>query len=248
MIRRGALLFLLLAACGGGERVIVGAGTTTVDSGFMAELERAYGEEVSIVPGSTAELLELAAQGAVDVVIVHDEAQEMAFMADHSEAVRAEAFTSSFLLVGPADQVDRLAVNSAAETLEAISANQLTFVTRADGSGTHSREQALWRQAGVDPTGDWYVATGQGMGLTLQVADQRDGFTLVELGVFESVVGTIDLVPVAVPNDGSLDNPYSLILVSAAGSGFFNWLVSDEGAAGVAAANDAVFGSDVYRR
>ena len=75
MNRRSWLLVvaLLFAACGGGDRVIVGAGTTTVDSGFMAALEEEYGRDVSIVPGSTAELLELTfprLPGPVEVDLV----------------------------------------------------------------------------------------------------------------------------------------------------------------------------------
>ena len=102
----------------------MGAGTTTVDSGFMEALEREFGSALSVVAGSTAELLRLADQGVVDVVIVHDEAQEMAFMADHPDAVRAPAFDSEFLLVGPAAEVGRLAVLTVADAFAVIAAHR----------------------------------------------------------------------------------------------------------------------------
>ncbi|NND04577.1 MAG: hypothetical protein HKN91_17515, partial [Acidimicrobiia bacterium] len=151
MIARRWLLLVavVLAACGGGDRVIVGAGTTIVDSGFMEALETEYGRDISVVPGSTAELLELARQGAVDAVVVHDEQQELEYLAAHPDATRKEVFTSSFLLVGPAELVQSIPTDSITEAMTSIAAAGYTFVTRDDGSGTHSREMALWAQADV---------------------------------------------------------------------------------------------------
>jgi len=249
VIRRGwlVLVVVLLTACSGGDRVVVGAGTTTVDSGFMAALEDQYGSEVSIVAGSTAELLELAAQGSVDVVIVHDERQELNFMANHAGARRAAAFESQFLLVGPAELVDSITAGSAVDAMGAIAGAGYTFVTRDDGSGTHSRELALWAAAGVTPDGAWYIATGQGMGLTLQIADQLEAFTLVEAGVYASASDIIDLVPIPLEESGDLRNPYSVISVSEPAIDFFMWLAGESGARGVAAADAAVFAEPIYR-
>lgn len=237
------VIALAIASCGT-NRVIVGAGTTLVDSGFMAELEDEFGGDLSIVAGSTAELLELAARGALDAVIVHDEAQETAFMVQHPEAQRASAFVSQFLLVGPNDLVTQLAADDPAAVFAEIAHNEWLFVTRADGSGTHSRELAIWRGAAIEPGGGWYVATGQGMGLTLQVADQMGGFTLVEEGVFIGAVDTIDLV--VVPLSTTLVNDYSVLVTDDSGRAFFDWLTSEAGRSAVDAANNAVFGRSVY--
>lgn len=226
--------------------MIVGAGTTTVDSGFMNALKQEFGGELSIVAGSTAELLRLAEQGVVDVVIVHDEAQELKFMANHPGAVRAHAFSSEFLLVGPPEEAVAIAASGAAEAFADIATRRKPFVTRDDGSGTHSRELLIWSAAGVRPSGAWYTATGQGMGLTLQVADQTGAFTLTEEGAFISAEDTLDLVAVQLPAEPLLENSYSVILLTGQGSAFFNWLVAESGAAGVRAANQAVFGSEVY--
>ncbi len=241
------MVALVTTACGGGDRVVAGAGTTTVDSGFMAALEEQYGADLSIVPGSTAELLELAAQGSLDLVVVHDERQELQFMANNPTAQRAGVFHSRFLLVGPFELVGGISTASAADAMGAIAAAGHKFVTRDDGSGTHSRELALWAEAGVTPEGAWYVATGQGMGLTLQVADQIGGFTLVEAGVYASAADTIDLVPVPLDDAATLANQYSAIRVDEAGLEFFNWLVSDAGVRGIVAADAVVFAEPVYR-
>lgn len=244
--RIAALLWLvaLIPACGT-ERVIVGAGTTTVDSGLIAAIEAEYGRPISVVAGSTAELLELARQGAVDVVIVHDEAQELKFMTDRPDATREAVFVSHFLIVGPPADVATIEARTAADVFAEISTQPFTFVSRDDGSGTHSREIALWSAAGVEPP-PRYIRTGQGMGLTLQVADQADGFTLVEAGVFVAAADTIDLVPVPISDPDALINRYSAILVGPGGSSFFEWLTGDAGAAAVRVADAMLFDSPVY--
>lgn len=239
------MCLLLIASCGD-DRVIVGAGTTTVDSGFMEELEESYGESISVVPGSTAQLLELAAQGSLSAVIVHDEAQELQFMANHPAARRSPAFESAFLLVGPPEAVAALPASDPHQAFAAIASSGLTFVTRGDGSGTHTKELAIWEGADIAPGGPWYISTGQGMGQTLQVADQLAGFTLVELGVFAAATDTIDLQVVPLEDISLMANPYSVIVVDAAGNDFFSWLTGPTGQAGVVAANDAVFDQPVY--
>ena len=235
-----------MAACGGRDRVVVGAGTSIVDSGFIGAVAADFTGDVSIVGGATAELLELAAQGSVDMAIVHDEVQELAYMAAHSDAERRSVFASRFLVVGPSELVATVSGQSAAAVFAEIVANDWTFVTRDDHSGTHVRELEIWEQAGIVPAGEWYVATGQGMGFTLQVADQRNAFTLVEEGVYLEAAGTLSLEAVPLAPGEELLNPYSAILVDESGRDFFEWLTSPAGAAAVGVANNELFGEMVY--
>ncbi len=236
----------LLGACGDSNRVLVGAGTTTVDSGFIHEIESRFDRSVSIVAGSTAEILELAGQGSLDVAIVHDERQEAAFLESNPGAVRRPAFTSRFLIVGPADLVNQMVASTPAEAFAEIAAMGWTFVTRQDGSGTYAREIAIWEQSGVEPAGEWYLATGQGMGFTLQVANQRAAFTLVEEGAFLAGGAPISLVELTTVSGPELVNPYSAILVAEAGREFYDWLLGSNGSAAITAANEDVFGRLVY--
>lgn len=236
----------LLTGCGDPDRTLVGAGTTTVDSGLMAQLGSEFPENVSIVGGSTAEILGLAGQGSLDVVIVHDEAQEQAFLASHPDAERRAVFTSRFLVVGPAALVAQIEAPTPASVFSEIAANGWTFVTRDDGSGTHAREMALWAESGIEPEGEWYLATGQGMGFTLQVTDQRAAFTLVEEGAFLGARDTLSLEAVTFADDSELLNPYSAILVGASGRAFYEWLTGPQGRTAVLLANDEIFGEVIY--
>ncbi len=248
-----------VAACGpGGERVLVAAGTTLVDSGLLdavvAEYERTHpGVELSVVGEATAQVLELARRGGADLAITHAPQAEQAFIDEGRAAVVEPVLVSRFLLVGPPDRVGDLSGLGVADAFARIASEQWTFVTRNDGSGTHAREQEIWSLAGVVPDDEpWYVATGQGMGLTLQVADQRDAFVLAEEGTYLAARPVLSLVPVALaPEPELLANPYRALVVAgsdgeAAAADFVAWLRSNAGRAAVLAANDELFGRVVY--
>ncbi|HLE38287.1 MAG TPA: substrate-binding domain-containing protein [Acidimicrobiia bacterium] len=252
----GAAALSLLAACtAGAERVVVGAGTTIVDSGLMDALAAAYeathpGVEISVVGDATAPVLELGRRGAAAVLITHDPSSEAEFVAA-GFAVRYEALvTSRFVLLGPPDRVLSFADLSAAEAFARIAAEGGPFVGRGDGSGTAVAEAAIWSAAGIDPTdAGWYAVTGLGMGETLQVADQRDSFLLAEVGAYRAAADVLGLVPVALGSDPLLVNPYHAILIAGApdaAEGFFDWLLSPDGRAVLVAANERLFGEVLY--
>ena len=238
----------LVSGCGPSDRVLVGAGTTVVDSGLAGQLIGGFDGSVSVVGGSTAELLLLADRGELALVIVHDPAQEAAFMGNHPAAQRVPLFSSDFLIVGPREQAATLTASTADALFAEIAERGLSFVSRGDGSGTYAKELELWGSAtGSVPSGaPWYSATGQGMGFTLQVADQSDAFTLVERGAFLAAANTIDLVPISL-DDPTLINPYSAILVDPSAGPLFDWLQGDQAAAKLRTINQALFGEDVYR-
>lgn len=238
------------AGCGGG-RLVVAAGTTVVDSGFLDALAAAYeaesGTAIAVTGVSTAEALSLGGAGSVDMMIVHAPAAEAAFLADHPAAVVAPVFASEFILVGPADLAARYEGMTLEEAMAAIAAGGTGFVSRADGSGTHEREMAAWAEVGVIPRDEeWYLQTGQGMGLTLQVASEREAFTIAELGAFDALAGRLALERVALRV--AVPNAYRAIVLdgrSAAGA-FTAWLTSRRGRDAIVAANINLFGTVVY--
>ena len=252
-----AALSLVFAGCGDSERVVVAAGTTAVDSGLMEivaqDFERQHpGVNLSVVGESTANILELGRRGEADVLITHAPEAERAFLLREDVSRYESVFSSRFILVGPPSSG---LGGDAIEVMQALGGGAVTFVTRADGSGTHSAELALWEAAGVVPTGQpWYLETGQGMGLTLQVTDQRSAFTLSELGSFLAARPVLSLVAVVDdPAEALLGNPYHATVPSEVGSRaaaelFVDWLVSDDGRQAIIAANRQLFGdAEVYR-
>lgn len=234
-----AVLLALVAGCtGGSSRLIVAAGTTLVDSGLMDGIAVRYeqshpGVEVAVLGDATAKILELARNGAVDVTVTHAPDLEQAFIDDGLAAVHEVVFTSRFVLAGPpGPRSEALAGLDGASALARIARGGWTFVSRADGSGTYLAERRLWAEAGIDPSGTpWYLETGQGMGLTLQVADQRGAFVLAELGTYLVARPTLDLVDVGIADPP--DNPYRAMAVAGADAAaeavrFVTWLASSD--------------------
>ncbi|MEE8330937.1 MAG: substrate-binding domain-containing protein [Acidimicrobiia bacterium] len=252
-MKRLAALLIAVTACGGGasQRIVIGAGTTVVDSGFVEAVVAAYEDQhnrqISIVGESSQRLLDLARRGEVDILITH-EPDALAAFVEEGSATRSDAvFASTFLLVGPPER--GLIGSEAAEVFSEIAASGLPFVSRADGSGTYLQESIFWALAGVDPTNEpWYQTTGQGMGFTMQVADQRGAFVVVEEGAWIEAADKLSLVEVDI---GVWPNVYSATVVAGSGEGaaedFYNWLISDDGAEAVRLANEELFGLPVYR-
>lgn len=253
----GLAALLVLSACGRSERVVIAAGTTLVDSGVLAKLVTQYeeehpGAELSVVGESTAQILELGRRGGADVLITHAPDLEAEFVADGLAALYRPVFESRFILAGPPGLASQLSPE-VVEAFREIAERGDLFVSRSDGSGTYQKELELWTVAGVDPAGlPWYIETGQGMGLTLQVADQRGAFILSELGVFLAAAPVLSLQIVPVDDDAQLINPYQIIVVKGtpvegAASAFAVWLSSSEGTESLLAANLELFGEVIYR-
>ena len=246
-------------ACGAGapDRVIVAAGTTLVDSGLIdavvAEYEDLHpGVEVSVVAEPTSLALELGRRGAADLLIVHAPDQEAAFV-DDGYAFRSSPFAESrYVLVGPPDAGSPIRGAPVVEAFEAIASAGETFVSRGDMSGTHERELSIWIASGLDPESEpWYLESGQGMGHTLLIADQRAGFALSELGAFLQSEATLSLVDYRVTGD-ELVNRYTAHVVRDGGNRpgaleLLEWLRSPEGTSVVTEVNLRLFGEIVYQ-
>ncbi len=243
--RRGFLrLFtaiVLATGCGGPDRELVLATTTsTQDTGLLDSLLPAFtrrtGITVKAIAVGTGAALEMARRGDADVVLVHAPEEEEIRAARGEIVGGRRIMHNEFVLVGPAD--DPAGAAKAAGLLDALRAIARggTFVSRGDGSGTEMRELALWREAGVPLDSIVREETGQGMGATLLLADQRRAYTLTDAATFVAFRGRIELVPVTA-GDARLHNIYHAWIVnparqatvdSAAAGAFVSWLVSPE--------------------
>ena len=236
--------------------MVVAAGTTLVDGRMLERVVSDYeaqrrGVKVSVVGAPTARALALARSGSVDITITHDPEEEERFIAEGGTELAVEVFSSRFVLAGPPSAAQALEGLSPARAFQQIAEAGHLFVSRADGSGTFQRERLIWRQAGLDPTGrDWYIQTRQGMGLTLQVASQKEAFVLVELSVFLAAKKASGLVDAMVDPTG-LDNPYRAMAVkdspvAEAAEAFVRWLQSPDGRESVGRANLRLYGFEVF--
>lgn len=248
---------LLLSACGAAsDRVVVGAGTTLVDSGFIESVIEGYelanpGVEISVLGESSLRLLDLGRRGEADLLITHEPRALSEFVDEGLSADTDIVFTSRFLVVGPPDRSTALDGLTTAAALARIAAEEWPFFSRGDGSGTHAKELIVWDIAAIDPSGEeWYEETGQGMGLTLQVADQRNGLTITEEGAWLQSAASLGLRVANLSEFGELENPYFATVVAGDGLGsakaLYDWLLSAEGATSVFEVNMELFGHQVY--
>ena len=192
--------------------------TSTENSGLLAELLPRFTEEtgipVHVIAVGTGKALRLGRDGDVDVVLVHAPAAEKAFVEAGYGEQRHPVMHNDFVIVGPADDPAGVgAARDAADALRRIARHGSLFVSRGDNSGTHKKELALWKEAGLKPEGNWYREVGQGMGKVLQMADQLQAYTLTDRGTWLAYTGRLDL-KIVHEGDPSLFNPYGIIAVS----------------------------------
>jgi len=203
-----------------GAAVVLSTTTSTQDSGLLDVLlplfEKQSGLAVKPVSVGTGQALALAARGEADVALVHAPSLEKKYVADGKLLNRRLVMYNDFIIVGPeADPAKIRGEPRAAAALAKIAAAGARFVSRGDKSGTHILEQALWKEAEVTPAAPWYIESGQGMGATLGIADDRRAYTLTDRGTYLAFSKRIALKAL-VEGDRALFNVYSVMEVNPA--------------------------------
>jgi tungstate transport system substrate-binding protein len=200
--------------------VILSTTTSTQDSGLLDVLvpmfERKTGLTVKTISVGTGQALALAARGEADVTLAHAPSVEKKYVEEGKMSNRRLVMYNDFVIIGPpADPAKIRGVPKAVEALKRIAESQSRFVSRGDKSGTHVLEHRLWKQAGVEPKGAWYIESGQGMGQTLGIANDRRAYTLTDRGTYLAFQKRVDL-PILVEKDRPLRNIYSVMEVNPA--------------------------------
>ncbi len=218
------ILILLIALWGldaalAGERLRLATTTSTDNSGLLARLNPAFTERtgiaVDVIAVGTGKALRLGQNCDVDVVLVHAPAAEKAFVKAGYGINRLAVMHNDFLIVGPeADPAGVRQAKSATEALQKIARAGAPFVSRGDDSGTHKKERYLWRQAGIEPEGNWYYAIGQGMGAALTFAAEKRAYVLTDRGTWLAMRAKLPGLSVVFEGDPALYNPYHIIAVN----------------------------------
>ena len=200
--------------------VILSTTTSTQDSGLLDTLvplfEKKTGLTVKTISVGTGQALALAARGEADVSLVHAPSLERKYVEEGKMQNRRLVMYNDFVIIGPEDDPAKIkGMPKAVDALKRIAETQSRFVSRGDKSGTHLLELGLWKQAGVEPTGAWYIESGQGMGQTLGIANDRRAYTITDRGTWLAFQKRISL-PILVEKDKPLLNIYSVMEVNPA--------------------------------
>jgi tungstate transport system substrate-binding protein len=227
------------------ERLVLQSTTSVRDSGLLDAIlpvfESQYNAEVSVVAVGTGQAIENAKRGDGDILLVHSPSQEQALVANGSATTRWTIMYNFFAIVGPdEDPAGVRSAPTAADAFQRIWDNESVFVSRGDGSGTHTKEKSIWTSIGQDTadfSASWYKSVGRGMGDTLQTAFQLEGYTLTDEGTYWSLpdIGTgapegglhIVLGGLAHPAD-DLKNIYSVLQLNHTRLPDIHWQLAEK--------------------
>jgi len=238
------LLFIIgiFAAQAQTKTVILATTTSTQDSGLLDVLipifEKKTGYFVKTIAVGSGQAMAMGQKGEADVLLVHSPDAEKKFMSEGYGVNRKLVMHNDFIIVGPPeDQAKIKGIKSSVKAFKKIASEKSLFVSRGDNSGTHAKEKAIWKAAGMNPEGEkWYQQTGLGMGQTLSVASEKKGYTLADRGTYLAVKKNIGL-DILGEGDAILLNIYHVIEVnpakwpkvnSAGAKAFSDFMVSKE--------------------
>ena len=253
---------MLLAALAPQSReVILTTTTSTRDAGLLDTLipvfERRSGYHVTVIAVGSGQALELGRRGDADVVLAHAPEAERVLTDSGYFVNRRLVMHNDFLIVGPpGDPAGLRGMNDAVAALRRLSERAQPFVSRGDQSGTHKMEQKLWRLAKIQTpgVGSWYIEAGQGMGATLQIADEKHAYTISDRATYFAWRDKLQLVPM-VQGDTLLYNVYHVLELNprnaprinvAGGKAFADFLVAPATQAVIADFGKAKFGQSLF--
>lgn len=230
-------------AAGEPQTLLIATTTSLYDTGLLdalkADFEEKYNANVDIISAGTGKALGYGENGDVDVMMVHDRVREDAFLAAGHGIDRRVFAYNFFVILGPPDDPAGIKNMTPEEAFTTIRAKGLTdpdsvkFVSRGDDSGTHAKEKAIWEAAGfnystdVQKSGEWYIEAGTGMGATLVMADEKQAYTLSDIGTYLATRDRISLVPLVEEGDILL-NVYSVMRINPAKHPGVNATISKE--------------------
>ncbi len=224
------------------KNIILATTTSTQDSGLLDVLipifEKKSGFFVKTIAVGSGQAMAMGQKGEADVLLVHSPAAEKKFVAEGYGINRRIIMHNDFIVVGPAEDPAKIkGTKSTLDSFKKIAAAGVLFLSRADKSGTHSKEMVIWKAAAINPEGQkWYQQTGLGMGQTLNIASEKKGYTLADRGTYLALKKNLSL-DILAEGDAILLNVYHVIEVNpakfpkvnvAGGKAFADFMVSKE--------------------
>ena len=218
-----AVIFMMIMSISvqAGNRELMMATTTSTDNTGLLEyliphFEKETGISLKWTATGTGKALKLGQNCDVDVLLVHAPPAEKKYIAKGYGKDRREVMYNDFVIIGPQSDPADIKGKGISDALQMIKSKKAVFVSRGDDSGTNKKEKFLWKNASV-PLPDrekWYVQTGQGMLASINVAEQRDGYTMTDRGTYIKYQSRKDgnaPLKIMVEGDNILLNQYSVL-------------------------------------
>jgi len=202
--------------------------TSTENSGLLDKLlppfEKRFNIKVDVIAVGTGKALRLGENGDVDIVLVHARQAEDEFIQKGYGVNRRDVMFNDFIILGPSNDPAKIKEEkNVVSALTKIANQKAFFVSRGDDSGTDKKEKSLWQIANITPNGTWYMEAGQGMGATLQIADEKRAYVLCDRGTFIAYKNKVGLVILS-EGDPLLFNPYGVIAINPARHSYVKYM------------------------
>lgn len=192
-------MLCVFAACARKPSIILATTTSVQDSGLLDALvpvfEKESGITVKTIAVGSGKAIALGARGEADVLLVHSPKDEEAFMQKGYGIRRRALMYNTFTVVGPKEDPAHIKNSrTIIEAFRAIARHGALFISRGDNSGTHALERDIWEKSGIIPDGKkWYQESGLGMGETLSIASEKQGYTITDRATWIAVKRTLAL-------------------------------------------------------
>lgn len=222
-----ALLFVMMfsvsALADSGQSITMATTTSTDNTGLLDYLIPHFEKETGIAlkwtSTGTGKALKLGQNCDVDVLLVHAPAAEKAYIKKGFGKDRREVMYNDFVIIGPESDPAGIKGKDIGSALTAVKEKGALFMSRGDDSGTNKKEKLLWQFAGISlPDKEaWYVQTGQGMLATINIAQERKGYTMTDRGTYikyQDQQGGHAPLTVLVEGDAVLFNQYSVLTLN----------------------------------
>jgi tungstate transport system substrate-binding protein len=210
----------LSAAAAEESKLLLATTTSVQDTGLLDALLPVFRERtgivVQVVAVGSGAALRMGADGNADVIVSHDPKGEQELVASGAALGRTPIMENYFVIAGPREDPAKVAATAdPAAAFRAIAAAKAPYISRGDDSGTHRKEKQLLAAAGLDAAKPWegFTSTGAGMGLTLQVAGERRGYVLSDIGTYLAYRERTKLVRLT-KDTPALRNEYAVLRIS----------------------------------
>lgn len=198
--------------------MILATTTSTQDSGLLDVIipmfEKQNNVKVKVIAVGTGQALAMGQKGEADALLVHAPAAEKAVV-DAGDGINYKrVMYNDFIVVGPTENPAGISGTDAKAAFKTLYDKKAIFISRGDQSGTNTKELGIWTALNIKPAGDNYVSTGQGMGQTLLIASQKNGYTLTDRATWLAQKKNLPNLKIVVEGGQDLMNIYHVMEVN----------------------------------
>ena len=210
--------------------------------GLLGEaFSRRCGAALGWVKAGTGEALALLKAREVDMAMVHAPARVDRAVREGWAVKKTLIGSNEFFIVGPpADPAGIGTAGSAIQAYRNIAQAQartsVKFFSRGDDSGTHQKEMAVWKAAGITPSGPWYIAARDFMTAVLRRAEAEGGYFMTDSSTWVAEKRNLPGLKILFSGDAMLVNIYHALALpegATPGAGtaaaFIDFVASGEG-------------------